>query len=92
MEDMRKWEIKFCSDLGIPNSNTDKKERLIVDEVNSNNIEVKLWADLALESLKEGCKQTNELFGTNLSVDWRFREEVQPDDESKTGSAGNIPV
>ena len=90
MEDMRKWEIKFCSDLGIPNSNTDKKERLIVDEVNSNNIEVKLWADLALESLKEGCKQTNELFGTNLSVDWRFREEVQPDDESKFGSSGDI--
>ena len=89
MEDMRKWELKFCSDLGIPNSNTDKKERLIVDEVNSNNVEVKLWADLALESLQKGCKETNDLFGTNLSVDWRFREEAQYV-ESTDGSARDL--
>ena len=76
LEDMRKWELKFCSDLGIPNSNTEKKERLIVDEVNSNNIEVKLWADLALEQLQKGCKKANELFDIGLSVDWRYKEET----------------
>ena len=82
MEDMRKWEIKFCSDLGIPNSNTDKKERLIVDEVNSNNIEVKLWADLALESLKDGCEKANKMFGLNLSVDWRFKDDQDNREEA----------
>lgn len=88
MEDMRKWELKFCSDLGIPNSNTDKKERLIVPEVESNNVEVKLWADLALESLKEGCKKTEDMFGIKISVDWRYKEDFE--DESMDKSAGLI--
>ena len=88
MEDMRKWELKFCSDLGIPNSNTDKKERLIVPEVESNNVEVKLWADLALESLKEGCKKTEDMFGIKISVDWRYKEDFE--DESMDRFAGLI--
>lgn len=84
LEDMRKWELKFCSDLGIPNSNTEKKERLITSEVESNNVEVKLWADLALESLKKSCEEANEMFGINMSVDWRFKEEVGDYDESNS--------
>lgn len=76
LEDMRKWELKFCSDLGIPNSNTEKKERLITSEVESNNVEVKLWADMALESLQKGCKEARDMFGIELDVDWRFKEEM----------------
>ena len=75
MEDMRKWELKFCSDLGIPNSNTEKRERLITAEVESNDIEVKLWADLALEELKASCAKARKMFEIELDVDWRFREE-----------------
>lgn len=75
MEDMRKWELKFCSDLGIPNSNTEKRERLITAEVESNDIEVKLWADLALEELKASCAKARKMFGIELDVDWRYREE-----------------
>ena len=84
LEDMRKWELKFCSDLGIPNSNTEKKERLITSEVESNNVEVKLWADLALENLQESCRKANDMFGLDLSVDWRFKEEMSYD-ESDNG-------
>lgn len=75
MEDMRKWELKFCSDLGIPNSNTEKRERLITAEVESNDIEVKLWADLALEELKASCAKARKMFDIELDVDWRYREE-----------------
>ena len=82
MEDMRKWEQKFCSDLGIPNSNTEKKERLITSEVESNNIEVKLWGDLALEELKKGCKKASEMFNINLDVAWRYETEGPGNDES----------
>ena len=88
LEDMRKWELKFCSDLGIPNSNTEKKERLITSEVESNNVEVKLWADLALENLKESCQKANDMFDLELSVDWRFKEDMV--DESDNGSTGTI--
>lgn len=85
LEDMRQWELKFCSDLGIPNSNTEKKERLITAEVESNDVEVKLWADLALENLKESCERVNDMFGTDLSVEWRFKEQMEDisDDESR---------
>lgn len=81
MDDMRKWECKFYSDLGIPNSNTEKKERLITAEVESNDVEVKLWADLALEELKKSCKKSNKMFGLNLSVDWRYNENMEGGNE-----------
>ena len=85
--ELRKLENEFCTDLGIPNSNTDKKERLITDEVNSNNTETMLRADLWLERLKECCKAVNNMFELNISVDWR----VKPDDSNviNIGTPGN---
>lgn len=91
MDDMRKWELKFMTDLGIPNSNTEKKERLITSEVESNNIEVKLWADMALESLQESCEKARNMFGIDLSVDWRFKEEVLAD-ESNNGLDSSLQL
>lgn len=87
--ELRKLENEFCTDLGIPNSNTDKKERLITDEVNSNNTETMLRADLWLERLKECCKAVNRMFDLNISVDWR----VKPDDGNvvNIGTLGNGP-
>ena len=81
MIDLRKWEQEFCRDLGINNSNTEKKERLIVDEVASNNEETLLWSDLALQQLKKDCKEARDLFGINLDVDYRFKntQEVVKD-------------
>lgn len=90
LEDMRKIEMQFMTDLGIPNSNTEKKERLITAEVESNDVEVKLWADLALEELQKSCKKASELFNIELSVDWRYKEEVSEDDESDIRSTGNL--
>ena len=75
MMDLRRWEQEFCRDLGINNANTEKKERMIVDEVASNNEETLLWSDLALEQLQKGCKMTNELFGIDISVDYRFKND-----------------
>lgn len=79
MMDLRRWEQEFCRDIGINNANTEKKERMIVDEVASNNEETLLWSDLALEQLKKDCKATREMFGIELDVDYRFKEEeVEP--------------
>ena len=87
--ELRKLENEFCTDLGIPNSNTDKKERLITDEVNSNNTETMLRADLWLDRLKECCEAVNKMYDLNISVDWR----VKPDDGNIVNSwnAGNGP-
>lgn len=71
---LRRWEEMFCNEVGIPNIRSDKKERMIVDEVNSNNIECFTKAELWLETLKEGVEQTNKMFNLNLSVKLRHNE------------------
>lgn len=75
LSDLRKIEAMFATEVGIPNANTDKKERLITDEVNANNFETRSKCELWLEELKKGCEETNAMFGTDLSVDWR--EDLQ---------------
>lgn len=69
--DMRTVVNMFCSDIGIPNSNTNKKERLITDEVNANDFETKALATLWLDELQMCCDKINAMFDTGLAVDWR---------------------
>lgn len=90
LDDMRKWEMKFDTDIGIPNANTEKKERMIVDEVNSNNIEVKSKCDLWLDELKKTCKATEKMFGIKLSVDWRKMPESEVKNAGKPINTGNV--
>lgn len=71
LADMRKIEAMFDTDIGVPNANIDKRERLITDEVNANNIETITKCELWLENLQRSAEQTNEMFGTDISVDWR---------------------
>jgi hypothetical protein len=71
LSDMRKIEAMFDTDIGIPSANTDKKERLITDEVNANNIETASKCEIWLETIKKGIAVANDLFGQTLSVDWR---------------------
>lgn len=75
-ETMRRIENEFCTRIGINNTNTDKAERMVVDEVNANNEEVRTLADMWLESLKESCRKTRELFLLDdFDVEWRCGNE-----------------
>lgn len=80
LSDLRKIEAEFDTKVGIPNANTDKKERLISNEVNANNVETRNLPELWLESLRQGCEEARKMFGIDLSVDWRNDPEqaVQP--------------
>lgn len=62
--------------FGINNSNTDKRERLITDEVNSNNQLIDSCAEMFLESRQRACEEINKKFGTNISVELRNKKEV----------------
>ena len=75
LSDMRKIEAMFDTEIGIPNANTDKRERLITDEVNANNIETSTRCELWLEEIRKGLTKANEKYNLNLTVDWR----VKPD-------------
>lgn len=77
--DLQKWRNMFCTEIGIINANTEKKERMLTDEVNANNQETYTKADLWLRELQEGCSKACEMFpGLELSVDWRYKpKEVE---------------
>ena len=79
--DMRKIEAQFDTEIGIPNSNTEKRERLIDSEVNANNVETATRCELWLDSLRKGLKTANNMFGLSLSVDWRVRPETASEGE-----------
>lgn len=63
--------------LGINNSNTDKRERLITDEANANNQFIDSCAEMFLEARKRACEEINEKFGLNISVELRVKREVK---------------
>lgn len=80
LSDMRKIESMFDTDIGIPNANTDKRERLIIDEVNANNAETATRCELWLKSIKKGVDLANKMYKLKITVDWR----VKPDTEEVT--------
>lgn len=76
LSDMRKIEAMFDTEIGIPNANTDKRERLITDEVNANNVETATRCELWLETLRKEMNKANEMFGLSLAVDWRVKPTI----------------
>lgn len=65
----RKIIDEFLTEIGINNANTDKKERLVTDEVAANNQEVMCNIEHWLSNITEGLEQANRLFNLNLSVE-----------------------
>lgn len=57
--------------LGIDNTNTDKRERLISDEVTRNMGDIYLQRSIGLNSRNQAARWINEMFGTEISVRWR---------------------
>lgn len=76
LADLRKIEAMFDTEIGIPNANTDKRERLIQDEVNANNIETYSKCAMWLENLQDACKKVNDMFGLSIAVRWREIPEM----------------
>ena len=73
--------------LGIMNINTVKKERLITDEVERNNGGTIANRYARLEARRQACRMINEMFGTNIWVD--YREDYQSIDDGDNTTNGN---
>ena len=83
--------------LGISNINTQKKERMITDEVTRNQGGTVASRYSRLEMRKLACKQINEMFGLNIDVEYRedFQQVVEretSEEESTEGGENNEPV
>ena len=64
---------KFLTDIGIPNANTDKRERLNTDEVNANNFETAAKASVWLKTMQDCMETARKMYGLNtsdLDVKW----------------------
>lgn len=75
--------------LGINNANQDKKERLVDDEVQANNEQIQISAEVMLKSRQRACEQINEIFKTNISVEIRKSENANMSDSEGTQKDAN---
>ena len=67
---------EFFTDIGVNNANMDKRERMVANEVEANNEQVKACEDVLLRSREEACKQINRIFGLNISVKRRELDKM----------------
>lgn len=90
LNDIRNILNDFDSMIGIPNSNLQKKERMIVDEANMNNFETKALCYVWKEMLDKDIEKINKMYDLDLSVE--FRKEVKTDDSRGYNPADNVPA
>ena len=87
----QEMERELLTYLGI-NNTLEKKERLIVDETNSNNQFIKMASDIGFKNRQKACEQINEKFGLNIQVietQNEFAEEVMTDGSDNDDDMGN---
>jgi len=84
LSDLSTIEDEFNTRVGIPNANTEKRERLISDEVNANNVETSILAAGWLENIREGCDMVKSMYGAQITADWRFKPNVNNTEQSES--------
>lgn len=62
--------------MGINNANQDKKERLVSDEVDANNMQVSMMRQVNLNARRQAANHINDVFGLNISVEYYSDEPV----------------
>lgn len=84
LETLTQIENKFNTLIGIANANNEKRERMIVDEVNANNQDTRALCSVWLDSLRESFTKVNDMFNLNLSV--KLREEAVNEYDDSDGT------
>lgn len=77
----------FLTEIGLNNANTDKRERLVVDEVNANNTEIRANVQHWIDTINEGLRRANSLFGLSLSCKLRHFDEGERGAKDDTENA-----
>ncbi len=79
----RKIINEFLTDIGINNTNLDKRERLTDDEVNANNDEVLANIEHWYNNIMEGIERVNKLYDLGLTCKIKNWKEGASDDITK---------
>lgn len=78
--------------LGISNANTDKRERLITDEVAANDQLIQLAAEAMLATRREAAAEISKRYGLNVTVRVKEYEGAEADEmtpPSREGDSGD---
>ena len=89
-EELQDWYVnQFLTICGLNNNqDSNKKERLLVDEVNANNESIDMNIKPMIEYLQEQLDDVNKVYGTNITVK-DMKEEFQDEDICRTDSREN---
>lgn len=91
LNDLKTIEDRFNTKIGIPNANTQKRERLITSEVESNDSDTRCLVDVWLDTLNRDLDRINSRYGLNISVSYRYaRKEAADDNEVNAVDTGSV--
>ncbi len=92
LTDIRNILNDFDSIVGINNANTEKKERMLTDEVNANNFETNAISYVQFDTLQDSIKKSNEMFPDyKIEVSYREEDNVTNGQQSKDNPVDNVP-
>ena len=83
-----KLENEVLTFLGVNNTgDTEKKEHLITDEVNANNVEIEQYSDCVYDCLQEFCDRVQAVLGFNLEIEVKEPQVIDYVDEEQEESS-----
>lgn len=88
VSDLRKIESEFDTRIGLPNANTDKRERLITDEVNANNVETNILSDGWMDNIQLAIRKIKSMFEVEISCERRYEDG----NISNNDDMGSLPL
>lgn len=71
LDTLRRLEELFCTEVGIPSARSDKKERMISSEAESNDVETSTRMEMWLDGWQKSCADVKKMFSVDVSVNWR---------------------
>ena len=80
--DLKKWEVMFNLAIGIPDTATEKKERLIDNEISASQISCNLKYNAMLDRLQDCFDNVNSRYNLDLQI--RKRKECISDAENES--------
>ena len=79
---MARIEAQFDSYIGLPNlAGMEKKERMISDEVNMNNVSTYSRAELWKANIDKSLDNVNAMFGLSIKCNWKHPETQAAEQE-----------